>query len=140
MAGAADDEQVHVEVGSQLENVPHRMPDNDMRLEHNLPLVRHGAGALKDGVESPRCGFGLLPHLLDELWHVVDLLDADHVELATAFFHDPERQRERPKSMIRAVIGMQDSCEHWPLLSFGSRRSPPIRWRSTALFRLRLRL
>src|SRR5262245_42500849 len=75
MAFRADDEQIDLELGREPNDVAHGMARDDVRVKLDVMLLRHGAGALQDGVEAARGGSRLFPDFFDEGRHVVDLFD-----------------------------------------------------------------
>src|SRR5438128_6882171 len=91
-----------------------------MGMQLDLAFLGHRPRALKDLVEAPRRRTGLLANLFDELGHVVDLFDRNHMQLGIVLARDRERQRQGVERRFGAVIGVQDLAEHrTPPASFG---------------------
>ena len=88
------------------------MPRHDMSFQIHMAFFRNRTGALENGVETPGGGSGFFSYLFNELRHVVDLFDRNHVEIRIVLFGDRKRDRQRVKRVFRAVIGMKDSAEH----------------------------
>src|SRR6266852_6877819 len=112
MAFCPDDEQIGLELRGQLDDIPHRMPGQNMGMKLDVAFLCHRACALKDLVEASGRRAGLLSNLLDELGHVIDLFYRDHVKLGIVLLRDPQRQRQGVERVLGAVIGVQDLAEH----------------------------
>jgi hypothetical protein len=79
MTSSPNDEQVDLELVSELDNVPHRMAGKDMRMKLDLGFSRHFTGTLKDFVEAPRRGPRLFSNFFDVFRHVIDFFHRNHV-------------------------------------------------------------
>src|SRR5712691_9882287 len=75
MAFRSDDEQIDLELGREPNDVAHGMAGDDVGVKFDVLLLRHGAGALQDGVKAARGGPRLFPDFLDEGRHGVDVFD-----------------------------------------------------------------
>ena len=81
MAGCSDNEQLDFELFGKFNDVSHRVPGNDVRIKFDMAFFGHRACALQNLVKAPRCRSRLLANLLDELRHVVDLFNRNHMKL-----------------------------------------------------------
>jgi hypothetical protein len=112
MASRADDEQVRLELLRQLHNVSHRMPGEYVDSQVQTLFSGQAARTFENAFEAASRDFGRLLDLLDEVWEVRDLLDADHMELGLILFGKQQSQGKRVEGRLGAVIGMQDFREH----------------------------
>ena len=66
MACGPDDQQIGLDVGRELDDVPHGVPRQDMGMKLHLALFRHAARALEHPMKIARRRPGSLPNLLYE--------------------------------------------------------------------------
>src|ERR1700758_4788689 len=81
VASRADNEQLGLEVLRQFDDVPYGMSGDDMGLKLDMIFLGLCARPLQNLMKASRCRSGLLTNLFDELRHVVDLFNANHVKL-----------------------------------------------------------
>jgi hypothetical protein len=100
MPGCADDQQLDLEPGREIDDIPHRMAGDHVGSQFHLAGFGHCSCALNDPVKAMPRHAGLLAHLLDELGHVVDLLHADHVKLGVVLPGNAQGQDESPEGVL----------------------------------------
>ena len=81
MASCADHQQINLELGGQLYNIPDRMSGLHVRMQNDVAFFCHGFGPLDDLVKTSSRRAFLLPNFFDKFRHVIDLFDANHVKL-----------------------------------------------------------
>jgi len=112
MAGCSDNEQFDFKLFGKFDDVSHRMPGDNMRIEFDTTFIGHSTCALQDLVKPPRGRPGLLANLFDEFRHIVDLFYGNHMKLGVVLLCQRERQPECVKGVLRPVIGVQNLAEH----------------------------
>src|SRR5712691_2325261 len=133
MAGRPNDEQVYLELGRELDDVADGMAGQQVGMQLDLLHLRHRPRALQHAVEEARGLARRFADFLDEFRQIGNLLDRDHVQLGGILFRDRERQRQRVKGVLRAVVGDQDLVEHrtpsrviWPWSRAGAAPLPHV--------------
>ena len=112
MAGCSDNEQLNFKLFGEFDDISHRMPGDDMRLEFDMTIFGHSAGSLQNLVKTPRGRPRLLADFFDEFGHVVDLFHRNHMKIRIVLLRHRERHRECAKGGLRPVIGVQNFAEH----------------------------
>ena len=81
MAGCSDNEQFNFKLFGKFDDVSHRMPGDDVRIEFDMMLFGHRAGTLQNFVKTPRGRPGLFANLFDEIGHVVNFFHRNHMKI-----------------------------------------------------------
>ncbi len=90
---------------AKLDDIPHRVPSQNMGMKLDVVFFRQLTRALQDTMETPGGRSGLLPNFFDELRHVVDLLRPKPCEARNCFVSRSPAPAPAP--------GMRARSRHW---------------------------